>query len=210
MSRSKRLDLMGAEPDRFQPLKVLTTREVYVADPWIRVSVQQVRLPNGSVVDDYHQITFPEYAVVFAQTPDGEVVVERQYKHGVGRCSLVLPSGLIEKDEEPLAGARRELLEETGYASDDWEPLGSFTVNGNYGCGKAHLFMARNAYPAAEPHSGDLEDMDIITMRPKDLVDAAGSGDVALLGSIAAVALATNPLFADARDVRSRSGKPKT
>ena len=89
MSRSKRLDLMGAEPDRFQPWKVLTTREVYVADPWIRVSVQQVRLPNGSVVDDYHQITFPEYAVVFAQTPDGEVVVERQYKHGVGRCSLV-------------------------------------------------------------------------------------------------------------------------
>jgi ADP-ribose pyrophosphatase len=186
--------------DRFRPWEVLGSREVFVAEPWIKVSVQQVRLPNGRIVDNYHRIEFPEYVVVFAQTGDGEVVLERSYKHGVGHSSLVLPSGLIDEGEEPLAAARRELLEETGYAASEWRLLGSFVPNGNYGCGKAHLFTAREAHQVAQPDSGDLEDMDIIRMKPDELVGAVQRGDIALLGSIAAIALALNPLFSPTDD----------
>ena len=200
MSKSMRSGPIGDNADRFQPWKVLKSREIFVAEPWINLSVQQVLLPDGRMVDEYHQVKFPEYAVVFAQTGNGEVILEKQYKHGVGHCSLVLPSGLLEKGEAPLAAARRELLEETGYASDDWRPLGSFVANGNYGCGKAHLFKARGAYEVAEPNSGDLEHMEIITMKLQEVVEASRSGDVALLGSIAAIALATNPLFEQSSD----------
>ena len=206
MSESMRSGPVGDNADRFQPWKVLKSREVFVAEPWISISVQQVLLPDGRMVDEFHQVRFPEYVVVFAQTGQGNVILEKQYKHGVGHCSLVLPSGLLEKGEEPLAAARRELLEETGYASDDWRPLGSFVVNGNYGCGKAHLFMAYEAHQVAQPDSGDLEDMDIITMSPSDLVKAMQSGDVVLIGSAAAIALALNPLFAPGEDGTGPSG----
>lgn len=206
MSNTGRSDPTGDDPDKFQHWKVLKNREVYVAEPWIRLSVQQVQLPDGRIVDEYHRVEFPEYAVVFAQTARGEVILEKQYKHGVGRCSLVLPSGLLEKGEDSLAAARRELLEETGYASDLWRPLGNFVVNGNYGCGRAHLFHARNASKVAEPNSGDLEVMEIITLKLQEVVEAVRNGEVALLGSVAAIALATNHLFDRTSDAGQFTG----
>ena len=180
---------------RLQPWEVLKNQELFVAEPWIKLSVQQVRLPDGRVVNDYYQIRLPEFTVIFAQTAGGGVIMERLYKHGVGEVSLVLPAGLIENGEDPLAAAQRELLEETGYTSDDWQPLGSFVEHGSYGCGKAHLFVARNAQQVADPDSGDLEDMEIILMKPEDVVNAICNGDVALLGTVAVIALATNPLL---------------
>ena len=178
-----------------EPWETLKNQEIFVATPWIEISVQQVRLPDGRVVDDYYQIRLPEYALIFAQTTDGRVIVERQYKHGVGKVCLVLPAGTIEEGEDPLAGAQRELLEETGYTSDDWQLLGSFVAHGSYGCGKAHLFVVRNAQQVAEPDSGDLEDMEIVLMKGEEIVAAVRNGDVDLLGTVAAIALATNPLF---------------
>jgi ADP-ribose pyrophosphatase len=178
-----------------QPWEVLQTQDLIVAPPWLKLSVHQVRLPNGKVVNDYYQIQLHEFAVIFAQTTDGRVIMERQYRHGAGRVTLVLPAGSIEPSETPLAAAQRELLEETGYTSNDWRPLGSFVVHGNYGCGKAHLFAAHDAQQVAEPDSGDLEDIEIILMNVGDLVDSVRNGDVALLGSAAAIALATNPLL---------------
>ena len=56
-------------------------------------------------------------------------------RRGAGKGSLVLPASFIEDGEQPLTCAQGELLEETGYACNDWELLGSFVANGNYGCG---------------------------------------------------------------------------
>lgn len=128
---------------RLQLWETRKNQKLFVAEPRIKLSVQQVCLPGGRVVDDYYQIRLAEFTVIFAQTTDGKVIVERQYKHGVGKVNLVLPAGVIEDGEDPLAAAQRELLEETGYTSDDWQPLGRFVVHDNYGCGRAHLFMAR-------------------------------------------------------------------
>ncbi len=181
--------------ERFRPWEVLATREIYSARPWVALAVQDVRLPGGQIVDGYHKVTFADYVVVFAQRRDGRVVVERLYKHGVGNQTIALPSGLMEDGEDPLATAKRELMEETGYESDDWSRLGSFVLNGNYGCGKANLFLARNARRVAEPDSGDLEEMEITTMAVDELVRGTQTGDIVLIGTVAAIAIATNPAF---------------
>jgi ADP-ribose pyrophosphatase len=178
-----------------QPWQVIKSRQVFDSPPWIRISMHDVRLPDGTVVKDYRQIELPDFVVVFAQTVDGKVIVERQYKHGIGKVSLMLPAGAIETGEDPLSAIQRELLEETGYKCDTWQPLGDFVANGNFGCGRAHLFMAQDAYRVAEPNSGDLEDMEIVLMQPAELIDSVRSGDVASLSSVTAIALATNPLF---------------
>jgi ADP-ribose pyrophosphatase len=186
-----------------RPWVILKSQEAFVAEPWIRVSLQQLSLPDGKVVDDYCQVTLPEYTVSFAQTTTGQVVVERVYKHGVGDFTLVLPAGILKDGEEPLLGAKRELLEETGFASDDWSLLGSFVVNGNYGCGRAHLFIARDARKIATANSGDLEDIEVLQMTKEELVDAVRRREFVLLGSVAAIALSLNPIFAP----RSHAGQ---
>ena len=180
-----------------QPWKVLKSEDLFVANPWIALSVHQVRLPDDRVVDDYYQIELPEFAMIYARTSDDKVIVERMYKHGLRKVVLTLPAGLLESGEQPLMSAQRELLEETGYRADEWRGLGSFVINGNYGCGKAHLFEAIGAHQVAEPHSGDLEQMEIVLMKPHELVDALGRGYIETLGAAALIALATNPAIND-------------
>jgi ADP-ribose pyrophosphatase len=173
--------------------QVLTTRTIYSAPPWVTLSLQQVRLPDGHVVLDYHQLQLPEYTVIFAETTDGRVIVERQYKHGVGAVTLMLPAGLVESGEAPLTAAQRELLEETGYTAEGWVSLGSFVPNANYGCGKAHFFRAHHARRVAKPASGDLEEMEILLMPVSELIDALARGQIHVTSVAAAIAMASNP-----------------
>jgi ADP-ribose pyrophosphatase len=186
---------MGLEKTRLQPWETLASREVFVAAPWIKLSVLQVQLPDGRIVDDYYQVRQMDYAGVFAQTPDGRIIVERQYKHGVGRVSLMLPGGVIEDGEDPLVTAQRELLEETGYVAGAWQHLGSFVTDANHLGARAHLFAARCARQVARPDSGDLEDIEVVLMNPDEIIRAVRDGDVAVLGAVAAIALALSPIF---------------
>ncbi|MFA6561746.1 MAG: NUDIX hydrolase [Verrucomicrobiia bacterium] len=176
--------------EQLLPWQVLESRKVFAAPPWIRLSRQRIRLPDGRVVDDFHYIHLTDYAIVVAQTPDGRFILERQYKHGVGKVCLTLPAGGVAEGEDPLRAAQRELLEETGYEADSWQCLGRYACNANYGCGNAHIFTARNARRIAEPDSGDLEEMEIVLLEKEELRRALHDGRIAALGAVAAVALA--------------------
>ena len=82
--------------------KILEKRKCYEAPPWISHSVHKVSLPDGRVIDDFNQVEIPDYAVVVATTPGGLFILERQYKHGIGKVSLTLPGGTINAGEDPL------------------------------------------------------------------------------------------------------------
>ena len=182
-------------PGHSKAWEVLNTRLIYEAKPWVELSVQQVRLPNGRIVDDYHQIRLPEYCVAYAETTDGRIIVARQYRHGVGGECVTLPAGLLEDGEEAQEAMKRELLEETGYTAEDWRSLGSYVPNSNYGCGKAHLFAARNARQLQAACSGDLEESEIVLLTREELFQAISESRIASLSMIAVIALATNPIL---------------
>lgn len=176
------------------PWEVLASKPVFEAPPWIQVSRQTIRLPDGRTIDDYHQIALADYVIVVAQTSDDQVVLERMYKHGVGRVALMLPAGAIDAGEDPVDAAKRELLEETGYAASEWKFLGPFVCHANYGCGTAHVFHARNARRVAEPDSGDLEQIETVLLDPLQVVAAIRNGEMPSLGAVAATLLALGPL----------------
>src|SRR5262245_60957605 len=126
-----------SQPDPHAPWEIVDRRAVYACPPWITVELQQIRLPDGRLIDDYHRSLLPDYAVMFVETADGHVVVEKQYKHGVGAVTLTLPAGLMKPEEDPLLAAKRELLEETGYEASEWRCLGQFVQNSNYAGSRA-------------------------------------------------------------------------
>ncbi|MDX2229363.1 MAG: NUDIX hydrolase [Leptolyngbyaceae cyanobacterium bins.349] len=175
--------------------KTLKSKDLYVAEPWLRLSIEQIELPDGRVIDDYYRIQMQDYVVIFAQVPDGRVILLNQYKHGVGKVSLTLPGGGLIKDEAPLAAAQRELLEETGYVAASWRSLPNFISSANYRCCEGHIFVAEQAQKVAEPNSGDLEEMEVVLLPPEELVQAVQQGQVVVLGALAAIALALNPIF---------------
>ena len=176
---------------------VLGRRTLLDASPFLRVHADTVELPDGRRVQDFYQVEQSDFVIMFVEDEAGRALMLRQYKHGVRRVSQTFPAGGINAGEEPLAAAKRELLEETGYVSDDWTALGAYAVQANHrGC-LCHMFHARNARKVAEPDSGDLEEMRLEFLTRGELLEAAAAGDYALLPVVALLGAVLLPELRD-------------
>jgi ADP-ribose pyrophosphatase len=160
----------------------------------MEIGEERVGLPDGREVDGFLWVRARDFVAMVAVTERDEVLLVRAYKHGPRTVSLAVPAGYIEDSEAPLAAAMRELREETGYVSDNWSSLGRYVVDGNYGIGTEHIFLARDARKVGEPASGDLEEMEIVVLPVAEVVARMRRGEVVLLSSAAALALAVAEL----------------
>ena len=159
-----------------RPWRVLKECELYSFTPFFQVFQQQVELPNGRVIDDYHRIQFPNYVTVVARTIDRRFIMVRKYNHGFRKTCMLFPGGLVNPGESPRKAAVRELLEETGYVAHRWSCLGRFMPHANYGCGSVNLFLGEDCRCKQPPASGDLEEMEIILLSERELVQYMRSG----------------------------------
>ena len=175
---------------QFTPWRVVERREMFTVPGQISIAVETVELPDGRRVDDYWQIKLADFVVVFAETAAGAIICLRQYRHGPRRQSLELVAGRIDGGEDPLAAARRELLEESGYVSQHWQALGAFTVSATQGIATAHLFRASRAVAQQAPSSGDLEEAIVELLTPDQLIAALHRGEIVTGAHLAALAVA--------------------
>lgn len=84
---------------------------------------------DGAKKGTFFVIENPDWVNIIALTKDGQVVLIEQFRHGAEKTILEIPGGMIDGDEEPLAAAKRELLEETGFSSNKWISLGKSHPN---------------------------------------------------------------------------------
>jgi len=187
-----------------QPWRTLARRILLRRPPWFEIGEEDVELPDGRIVENFSWIATRDFAIVVPLTDDGHTILVRSYKHGVRAVALSFPAGYLEPGEEPLAAARRELREETGYEAAAWLPLGRYVVDGNYGSGAMHAYLATGARKVAEPASGDLEEMALERVPWDEAIAALRRGELKQLASAAALGLAC---LARERAVLRRSGE---
>lgn len=172
------------------PWRVLNTETVFDAQPWLRVTRQRLALPDGRVVEDFHQVHLRPFAITVPVLQDGRILLTRAYKHGPGRVCLSFPGGFLDPGEAPAAAAAREMLEETGHAARHWQGLGQFTDNGNQkGC-EGHYFLATGCHAVQPPDSGDLEEMRLECHSPDAVDGFLSDGSFAITHDAAAWAFA--------------------
>ena len=126
----------------------------------VEVSEDTVRIEDGRILNDYIQITTNDHCVIIPINEHGQYLLFKQYKYGPRCTSFTFPAGNIENKEEPINAAKRELLEEAGLISEKWTALGSYTINGNQGVGRAHIFLAQNVVLDDKPLISGYEDIE--------------------------------------------------
>lgn len=124
------------------PWRTIASRAVY-RNPWITVTESDVTRPDGAP-GIYGVIDAGDNATIVALTEVGEVWMVQDFLYPIQRRAWQLPSGAIEPGEDPLEGARRELLEETGLAAGRWDKLGAFYLSPGVLTQRSYLYLARD------------------------------------------------------------------
>jgi ADP-ribose pyrophosphatase len=149
---------------KIKPWKLISS-EMPLDEKWYRVRKDTVEIRPGRVIDDYYVGLFNDIVMVAAITKDNQIVLVRQYKHGAGQILTELPAGYMENNEEPLAAAKRELQEETGFTSSNWRHLGYFIKNSAKSVGNnIHIFLAKDASQTHQQNLNPNEDIEVITI----------------------------------------------
>jgi ADP-ribose pyrophosphatase len=173
-----------------QPWKTKDRRIILEQRPWLVVEHHTVQLPDGRLIPDWPWIITPDYINVVAVTGDGHFICFRQVKYGLEGVTLGIVGGFVEQGEDPFHAAQRELLEETGYGSTDWIPLGTFRVDPNRGVAMGHLFLACGARYVQPRDADDLEEQETIFLTRAEVESALAGGEFKVLAWAASIAFA--------------------
>lgn len=161
-----------------KPWKTLKTEEL-IRNRWIGVRKDEVALSNGLVIDDFYVITIPDAAAVAALTPEGNLLLKREYRHACGEVLTELPAGMLEPEEkDSLAAAKRELLEETGYVSEKWTYLGATIESASKLSNRMHLYLALDCRKVSGQCLDEAEEVEIVEVPFEQAIDMVMKNEI--------------------------------
>ena len=137
--------------------------------PWLTARRDTCQLPDGRIMDEYYVLEYPTFINVIAITKDDEMVLVRQYRHGLGRTCFELVAGCVEEGEDPMVAAQRELLEETGFSGGEWTETMCYSCNASAMNNLSHSYLAVGVERTDTQHLDANEDIEVYTF-PKDEV----------------------------------------
>lgn len=129
--------------------------------PWLTARCDKVQLPNGKVNSEYYILEYPTWVNVIAITEDGDFLMVEQYRHGLQEILTELVAGVVESEEEPLAAAKRELLEETGYGDGEWHLNTVISQNPSSTTNLTYSFIATGVKKLTSQNLDETEDIAI-------------------------------------------------
>lgn len=142
--------------------KVLDSKYIHKG-PWATLRCDKLELPNGHIKEEYYVLEYPDWVNMVAFTEDEKIILIQQYRHGAERTMLEIPAGVIEKGEKPEEAARRELLEETGYAFKSIEKVSELYANPATSGNLTHTFLLRGGKKVQEQDLDASEDIKVFT-----------------------------------------------
>ncbi len=155
----------------------LSTEHI-INDQWIDFKKSAFRFPDGRVYEPFYTYTKKDYAVIAATDTDGNYICVRQFRQGIEKVTTEFPAGGIEREElisaaDPadaaLSAAKRELLEEAGYESDEWEHLLTIPANPTISDNYAYLYKASNCRKVSDQALDETEYLNVVILHPAQI-----------------------------------------
>ena len=161
----------------------------FVENKWIDLREVWYDTPEGRVSGPYYTYSRKNYCVIVATDEAGRYLCVQQYRPGLHRVTTEFPAGGIDRlgdrqygslddpgQEDPLAAAKRELREETGYVSEDWEALLTVPSQATMADNYAYVFRARNCRRVDGQHLDEDEYLNALLLSPEELKEAIETG----------------------------------
>ncbi len=146
-------------------------------DKWIDVKQDTCKKPDGTIITPFYTYAFPDFATALAFTKDGEIILERIYRHGIMQTAPEIPGGCVDANDANVTDAMaRELLEETGYRFSEIIYLGKVAHNPSIHNNYMHMFVATGGVFDASVELDVLEDVDVFTVSLDDFLNMLQQG----------------------------------
>lgn len=160
------------------PWKVRGSKTVYERGI-VRLREDDCAHVERPIAHRFFVMEFLDWVNVVPVTPEGQVILVRQYRHGIQAPTLEIPGGTLDKGEnDPAGAAARELEEETGYRAERLELLGSVATNPAVQNNYCHFYLARDAVKVSDQHLDDTEDIRVELVPLADVRGLIRSGEI--------------------------------
>ncbi|MEM1031225.1 MAG: NUDIX hydrolase [Myxococcota bacterium] len=156
-------DLTRVLPWRTEPSRPLLETRIFTVHERVAASPQSDKQGAFVFIDS------PDWVNVVALTPNDEVVMIEQYRHGLDRVTLEIPGGMVDPGESPLEAGTRELREETGYAGERAELIGRVSPNPAIQTNWCHTVRVRAAVPVGTQRLDGNEEIAVVTVPRADM-----------------------------------------
>jgi ADP-ribose pyrophosphatase len=160
-----------------RPWKVITsTRDASYRVFSIRTD--RASSPRTGKEHDFFILESSSWVNVIPLTPQNEVVLVRQYRHGIQGVTLEIPGGLVEDSDSPEEAAGRELYEETGYRASEMIPLGSVHTNPAIQNNECYTFLARDVFLGGGQSQDEKEDIEVVRRPLSEIPNLIRNGEI--------------------------------
>jgi ADP-ribose pyrophosphatase len=146
---------------------------------------REIRLSTGTLREKI--VIHPGHAVAILPIEGDQVKLLRQYRYAVDQYIIEAPAGTLEPGEDPQSCARRELIEETGFAAATVEPRGFIWTTPGFTDEKIFLFKAHNLTPSSEFEKDEDEIIEVVDVPVRDLDAMICNGTISDAKTIALV-----------------------
>ena len=161
-----------------QPWTVVESEYLF-RRPWLTARRDHVRLPNGVENPEYYVLEYPNWINIIARDRQGQFIMVRQYRHGLGETNYELVAGVIDPtDPNPEAAAQRELKEETGYTGGTWKLFMTLSPNASAMNNLSFTFLAEDVEFSGERELEPTEDITVHLLSVEEVKRLLESGAV--------------------------------
>lgn len=171
-----------------------TIKEVDISpSKWFPLVRQTVALPKGKVIDDYFVSPLGNVVLILPLTKKKEVVLVKQYKHGIGKILIELPAGFQQPGKTLKESALAELEEETGIKtnSSNLRFICKFSSNPTKTSSMVYCYLGRNLTFNSKQRLDPTENIEILKVSSRQCLRMVKSGEIWVSESAACIALAS-------------------
>lgn len=160
-----------------KPWKTLQKQNILETPVFKIRKIQRTSAQSGAT-GSFYTLETPDWVNVVAITPDEQLVLIHQYRHGVDAITLEIPGGMVDPGEDPARTAARELREETGYTGETPILIGTVAPNPAIQTNRCHTYLIRNVRSTADLELEEFEEIETLTRPISEVPEMVRHGEI--------------------------------